>query len=362
MVKPTSTRSGSPTWDPHEASQILDVSGKLAESAEGLLSSEQIADAMQLMLLSRGIDERVTKLKRLGQAGTYGPVQGQEAAVVGSAMALDPGRDWMVPATREHPAMIRHGLSLDRLFAGFMGKINLSRIPDEVRLLPRNQSIASQLPHAVGLAWALKLRHDHGVVLVYLGDGATSEGDFHEAANLAALQQVPLIFFLLNNQYAISTPLAMQTRARSLAAKAEGYGFPGVAVDGNDLFAVYAATTDAVKYALDGNGPTLIEARTYRIGFHNTSDNPKAYREESEVKAAAERDPIDRVRRYATRVGIWSRGMEAEVLAGIRAEIDHSYQRVAAAPVPGLAEVFDHVYSSAPLRIRRQRELMQGKP
>jgi TPP-dependent pyruvate/acetoin dehydrogenase alpha subunit len=362
MVKSKRAPTASPGWDPYEALQLLDLSGKLAEGAAGLLSSEQIADAMRLMLLSRGIDERVTKLKRLGQAGTYGPVQGQEAAVVGSAMALDRGRDWMVPATREHPAMIRHGLSLERLLAGFMGKINLSRIPDDVRLLPRNQSIASQLPHAVGLAWALKLRHEDGVVLVYLGDGATSEGDFHEAANLAALQQVPLIFFLLNNQYAISTPLSMQTRARSLAAKAAGYGFPGVAVDGNDLFAVYAATMDAVKHALNGNGPTLIEARTYRIGFHNTSDNPKAYREESEVNAAAERDPIDRVRRYATRLGIWSPSLEAEILGEIRAEIDHSYQIAAAAPGPGLAEVFNHVYSSAPLRIRRQREQMQGKP
>jgi pyruvate dehydrogenase E1 component alpha subunit len=354
-----------PSWPPakgaQDALQLLDVAGQLAAGSEDLLSSGQIAEAMHLMLLSRGIDERVTKLKRLGQAGTYGPVRGQEAAVVGSAMALDPERDWMVPATREHPAMIRHGLSLDRLLAGFMGKVSLSRIPDDVRLLPRNQSIASQLPHAVGLAWALKLRGNPGVVLVYLGDGATSEGDFHEAANLAGVQRVPLVFFLLNNQYAISTPISMQTKAISLAMRAEGYGFPGVAVDGNDLFAVYAATTDAVTRALNGDGPTLIEARTYRIGFHNTSDNPSVYREESEVLAAAKRDPVDRVRRYATRAGMWSPGMEAEVLVQVRAEIDRSYQGAAAAPSPGLAEVFEHVYASLPLRIRRQRKEMQGQ-
>ncbi len=313
---------------------------------------------MRLMLLSRAIDERVTKLKRLGRAGTYGPVHGQEAAVVGSAMALDPNRDWMVPATREHPAMIRHGLTLDRMLAGFMGKLNYARIPDDVRLLPRNQSIGSQLPHAVGLAWALKMRQQDGVVLVYLGDGATSEGDFHEAANLAGVQQVPLIFLLLNNQYAISTPVSMQTRAPSLAARAEGYGFPGLAVDGNDLFAVYAATADAVARALGGLGPSLIEARTYRIGFHNTSDNPKAYREEAEVEAASARDPIDRLRRYAASAGIWSATAEAEVAATVEAELESAYQKAAAADSPGPDEVFKHVYSRLPLRLRRQRDEM----
>jgi pyruvate dehydrogenase E1 component alpha subunit len=362
MARPASGRSVQRGRQTQDELRLLDVSGRLAEGSAELLSPRQIAEAMQLMLLSRAIDERVTKLKRLGRAGTYGPVHGQEAAVVGSAMALDPGRDWMVPATREHPAMIRHGLTLDRLLAGFMGKVNFSRIPDDIRLLPRNQSIGSQLPHAVGLAWALKLRRQRGVVLVYLGDGASSEGDFHEAANLAGVQRVPLIFLLVNNQYAISTPLTMQTRAPSLAARAEGYGFPGLAVDGNDLFAVYAATADAVARALNGLGPSLIEARTYRIGFHNTSDNPKAYREDVEVKAAAERDPIDRLRRYATRAGIWSATREAEVAAAVETELDSAYRRAAAADSPGLSEVFDHVYSSLPLRLRQQRDQMLAEP
>jgi pyruvate dehydrogenase E1 component alpha subunit len=183
--------------------RLLDVDGTLAVGAAELLSAAQIAEAMRLMLLSRAIDERVIKLHRLSRAGTYGPVHGQEAAVVGSAMALDPMRDWIVPASREQPAMIRHGLGLDRLLAGYMGKINFSRIPDDMKLLPRNQSIATQLPHAVGLAWALKLRRVRGAVLVYFGDGASSEGDFHEAANLAGVQRVPLVFLLINNRYAI---------------------------------------------------------------------------------------------------------------------------------------------------------------
>jgi pyruvate dehydrogenase E1 component alpha subunit len=358
MAKLASTRAVRDGNGTEPELRLLDLTGRLAERSAGLLSPAQIMGAMHLMLLSRAIDDRVTKLKRLGRAGTYGPVHGQEAAVVGSAMALDPARDWMVPATREHPAMVRHGFPLDRLLAGFMGKLNYSRIPDDVRLLPRNQSIGSQLPHAVGLAWALKLRKENGVVLVYLGDGATSEGDFHESANLAGVQQVPLVFLLVNNQYAISTPVGMQTRAPSLAARAEGYGFPGVAVDGNDLFAVYAATTDAVARALGGRGPTLIEARTYRIGFHNTSDNPKAYRDQAEVEAAVERDPIDRLRRYAMSAGIWSDVVESEVAATVEAELEGAYRKAAAAESPDRGEIFNHVYSSLSPRLRRQRDEM----
>ncbi|MHB8589571.1 MAG: thiamine pyrophosphate-dependent enzyme [Candidatus Dormibacteraceae bacterium] len=356
MAEPASPRPSQSGMDSQQERELLDVEGRLAESAAGLLNAGQIAEAMRLMLLSRAIDERVTKLHRLSRAGTYGPVHGQEAAVVGSAMALDPARDWIVPASREQPAMVRHGLSLDRLLAGYMGKLDFSRIPDSVNLLPRNQSIASQLPHAVGLAWALKLRRYRGVVLVYFGDGASSEGDFHEAANLAGVQQVPLVFLLINNRYAISTPVSKQTAAPSLAARAEGYGFPGMAVDGNDLFAVHSATVDAVELALKGDGPTLIEARTYRMGFHNTSDNPKEYRDDAEVEAAAKLDPIERIRRYATRLGIWSEGIEAEMVAAIATELDNAYRAVAALPRAGRNEVFEHVYETLPARVAQQRD------
>lgn len=362
LAEPAPGRARQPGKDGRGENRLLGVDGTLAESAAGLLSAAQITEAMRLMLLSRAIDDRVIKLHRLSRAGTYGPVHGQEAAVVGSAMALDPARDWIVPASREQPAMIRHGLSLDRLLAGFMGKINFSRIPDDVKLLPRNQSIAAQLPHAVGLAWALKLRRVRGVVLVYFGDGASSEGDFHEAANLAGVQRVPLVFFLINNRYAISTPVTKQTAASSLAIRAEGYGFPGIAVDGNDLFAVYSATADAVARALNGDGPTLIEARTYRMGFHNTSDNPKEYRDDAEVKAAAELDPIERLRRYSTQAGLWSESIEGKVAATIQAELDHAYRAAAAVPRPGPEEVFDHVYETLPPRVAEQREQTLPKP
>ncbi len=324
------------------------------------MSATQVIDALRLMLLSRAIDQRLTKLQRMGRIGLYGPVHGQEAAVIGSSMALDPQRDWMVPASREQPAMLRHGLPLFNLFARYMGRIDYAAIPDGVNLIPRQEAIGAQLPQAVGLAWALKIRRIESSVMVYFGDGASSEGDFHEACNLAGLMRVPLVFVLINNQYAISTPINKQTAAPSLAIRAAGYGFPGVAVDGNDLLSVFAASSAAVTRALAGEGPSLIECITYRVGFHNTSDNPKEYRDDAEVAAAIDRDPIDRVRRFAMQSGWWSAEQEADAEAQIRRDIDGAQHAVEALPRPGPAAIFEHVYASPTARLRQQRDEALG--
>lgn len=333
--------------------EVLGVDGRITGSSP--MSSEQIVEALRLMLLSRAVDDRLIKLQRMGRVGVYGPVHGQEAAVIGSAMALDPHRDWMVPASREHPAMLRHGLPLKNMFATYMGNFDAAAIPDGVRLLPRQQAIGAQLPHAVGLAWALKLRRTGGVVAVYFGEGASSEGDFHEASNLAGVMHVPLVMLLINNQYAISTPVSKQTAAPDLARRAEGYGFPGFVVDGNDLLAVYATTLEAVNRALSGDGPTLIECRTYRMGFHNTSDNPKEYREPAEVAEAERRDPVERVRRFAIGEGFWSADQEAAVLNEIRTAIDAAQRQVEESPRPGAAAIFNHVYEKLSPRLQQQR-------
>jgi pyruvate dehydrogenase E1 component alpha subunit len=333
--------------------EVLGADGTITGSSP--MSSDQVVEALRLMLLSRAVDDRLIKLQRMGRVGVYGPVHGQEAAVIGSAMALDPKRDWMVPASREHPAMLRHGLPLKNMFATYMGNFDAAAIPEGVRLLPRQQSIGAQLPHAAGLAWALKLRRTGGVVAVYFGEGASSEGDFHEASNLAGVMRVPLVMLLINNHYAISTPVSSQTAATDFARRAEGYGFPGFLVDGNDLLAVYATTVDAVTRALSGGGPTLIECQTYRIGFHNTSDNPKEYREQNEVAEAERRDPIDRVRKFATREGFWSVAREAAVLDEIQAEIDTAQRQVEQLERPGAAAIFDHVYETLSPRLVQQR-------
>jgi pyruvate dehydrogenase E1 component alpha subunit len=331
-----------------EPLSVLDPEGTL--HAEAPLGDEQVLEALRLMLLSRALDERAIKLQRLGRLGTYGPVHGQEASVVGSAMALDPSRDWMVPAYREQPAMIRHGLPLERLLAGYMGRSNAARIPDGVRLLPRNQAVGAQLPHAAGLAWGLKLRRLDGVVLVYCGEGAASEGDFHESANLAGVVGAPLVYLLQNNGYAISTPSARQSAAPALALRAAGYGFPGVLVDGNDLFAVHAATREAVERARRGDGPTLIESRTYRMGFHNTTDNPREYRDEAETVEKARLDPIIRVARYLEARGLWDEpAAEAQ-------------RRATEFPRPSAADVYEHAYGVPPPRVQQQRrETLEGR-
>ncbi len=333
--------------------RLLDYDGSLLGAAP--MGVEKARQAMRLMLLSRATDERFIKLQRMGRVGIYGPVHGQEASVIGSAMALSPARDWMVPASREHLAMHLHGLPLATLYAAYLGRIDHTAVPAGVRLLPRQQAIGAQLPHATGLAWALKLQRLPGAVMVYFGEGAASEGDFHEAANLAGVIGAPLVMVLINNQYAISTPAHRQSAAPNLAARAIGYGFPGVLVDGNDLFAVHAAATEAVERAVAGQGPTLIECRTYRMGFHNTSDNPREYRADSEVEDAAERDPIDRLRLWLTGEGAWSPQVEAEMVAQVTTEIDAAIAEVNTQARPGAEAIFNHVYAELPSRIEQQR-------
>jgi pyruvate dehydrogenase E1 component alpha subunit len=258
--------------------------------------------------------------------------------------------------------MIRHGLPLERLLAGYMGRSNAARIPDGVRLLPRNQAVGAQLPHAAGLAWGLKLRRLDGVVLVYCGEGAASEGDFHESANLAGVVRAPLVYLLQNNGYAISTPSARQSAAPALALRAAGYGFPGVLVDGNDLFAVHAATREAVERARRGDGPTLIESRTYRMGFHNTTDNPREYRDEAETVEKARLDPIIRVARYLEARGLWDEPAAARASREIAAEIDEAQRRATEFPRPSAADVYEHAYGVPPPRVQQQRrETLEGR-
>lgn len=325
--------------------QFLTQDGRLTQPDLPVPADDVVLEALQLMLLSRALDERCTALHRQGRLGLYAPVHGQEAAVVGSHLCVDPGVDWLVPASREQPAMLRHGWGLDRLLGSLLGRLEAGRIPDDVRMLPRQQAIAAQLPHAAGIAWALAIRGEPGVVLAYCGDGATSEGDFHEACNLAGVMAVPLVLVVINNGYALSTPVARQTAARRLADRARGYGFPGVAVDGNDLLAVHEVTREAVARARRGGGPTLIEAVTYRMGFHNTSDNPARYREDAEVERAREHDPLSRLVAFATRRSLVD-GARVEVLAAqARAAVDAALELAATYPSPGPEEVFRHVFA-----------------
>jgi pyruvate dehydrogenase E1 component alpha subunit len=341
---------------------LLTSDGTLAEGHAPTLDDDELLSAWRAMVLSRSFDERCFSLQRQGRLGTFSTVHGEEAAVVGSAWALDRGRDWVVPQYRELPAMLHQGYSLTRCLQYFTGDPEGNYMPEGVNVLPFQISLASQLPHAVGLAWGLRHQGSDAVVMAYFGDGASSEGDSHEAMNLAGLRRAPVVFLLKNNGWAISTPVSKQTAAISFAARAAGYGFPGELVDGNDLFAVHDATSRAVARARAAEGPTLIEARTYRLGAHNTADDPTRYVDPAELERRRGADPIDRMRRYLQGRGLIDERSEAQLAAELSDEIEQAVGAAEGGPRPGPEALFDHVYADPPRRVREQRERATGEP
>jgi len=325
------------------------------DGAQPGLDLERTVEGLRWMMLSRAFDARATTLQRQGRIGTFSPVKGQEASVVGSALALDPTTDWIVPAYRELPALVRHGHPLERIIAGYMGKLAPARIPDGVLVLPNQVALATQLQHAVGLAWGLKLQRKPGVVMALCGEGAASEGDFHEACNMAGVRRAPIVFVLMNNQWAISTSREMQS-AGEFHRRAEGYGFPGVAVDGNDLLAVHDVAAEAVARARRGEGPTLVDCLTYRLSFHNTTDDPRAYLPEGWLERAEREDPIRRVQCYLAGHGLWDDSTRAAMEGEIAEQLDAAADAAAAMPTARPGDVFDNVYADPPERVRRQSE------
>jgi pyruvate dehydrogenase E1 component alpha subunit len=341
---------------------ILDSDGNLDASLEPALSRDDLARLYRAMLLGRRLDERMVRLQRQGRIGTFAPIKGQEASQMGSVFTLRP-TDWMVPSFRETAAMLWRGWPIDKLLRFFAGQLEGGQPGPGQLDLPITIPVATQLPHAVGLAYAAQYRGDDVVVMVYFGDGATSEGDFHEALNFAGVWQVPVVFVCQNNQWAISVPLKKQTHSRTIAQKALAYGLPGIQVDGNDVLAVYAASRDAVERARGGGGPTLVECVTYRLGVHTTADDPTKYRSQEEVAAWERKDPLTRFAAYLARKKVPVDTLEAE----IDAEIAAAVERFEAGPAPDPLAMFDHVYAERPPHLVQQRaevaaRLQQGLP
>ena len=341
--------------------QFLGPDGQFLGPNRANLDCAELLDALRWMLLCRQYDKRATQLQRQGRWGVHSPATGQEASVIGSAMAIDPKRDWIVPQYREGIALVHHGYPLPALCAGQMGKPASAKIPEGVKCLPNQTSLAAQLPHAVGLAWGLALQSQESVVLTYLGEGASSEGDFHESLNLAGLLKAPVVFFLQNNQWAISTPRNRQSRVTHFADRAIGYGIAGSLVDGNDVVAVHHVVTDAVSRARQGDGPTLIEAVTYRLGFHNTSDDPHHYREDAEFRAAEQLDPISRLERYVQSIGCLDRTQLDAMLSGVVDEVEVALSEAEAMPATSPLSNFDNAYASPPPRVLRQRRQLEDE-
>jgi pyruvate dehydrogenase E1 component alpha subunit len=332
---------------------ILDSEGTLDTALEPALSPPDLKALYRAMLLGRRLDERMVRLQRQGRIGTFAPTKGQEASQLGSAFTLRK-TDWMVPSFRETAAMIWRGWPIEKLLLFFAGHLEGGQPAADQHDLPIAIPVATQLPHAVGLAYAAQYRGDDVVVMAYFGDGATSEGDFHEALNFAGVWHVPIVFVCQNNQWAISVPLKKQTHSRTIAQKALAYGLPGIQVDGNDVLAVYAAAREAVDRARAGDGPTLIECVTYRLGVHTTADDPTKYRSDEEVAMWAQKDPLTRFRAYLEQRDLLDAGLEQRV----DEEIAEAVRRFEAAPPADPLTMFDHVYAELPPDLRAQRDAM----
>lgn len=288
-----------PSVAPTEPFQILLPDGSLAGDADvGDLKEEDLREMYRLMAMSRRIDQEATNLQRQGELGVYTPLLGQEAAQVGTAFALEP-RDWIFPSYRELAPAIMRGIDPADVLHLFRGTVHGGGWdPRERNFAPYCVPVSTQCLHAAGFGIGARLDGSDLVTMVYFGDGATSEGDFHEACNFAGVWKAGVVFVCQNNQYAISVPLTRQTAAPTIAAKAIGYGFPGVRVDGNDVLAVYQAAREAVRRARDGEGPTLIECVTFRMGPHSTADDPTRYRTEEEMEKWRRLDPLARFEAY----------------------------------------------------------------
>lgn len=340
------------------AENLLQVLGKgksAPRPAELGLSEARLKDFFRQMLLLRTIDAKMLLLQRQGRVAFYGPVAGQEAALIGSVAALEK-EDWIYSALREGPACLLRGMPMDQFLAENFGT---SLATQKGRQMPCHYAwrganvvawsscIGSQLPHAVGTAMAMKYKGAKSVTIGYMGDGATSESDFHVSLNFAGVYKAPVVFFCQNNHWAISVPAKQQTASATFAEKADAYGFPGVRVDGNDVLAVYQATRKAAERARKGEGPTLIEALTYRMGPHSSSDDPTRYRDEAEVESWRKRDPLDRFRGYLTELGLWNAKWEKDLQTELDADVQKAIESAEKSPQPPpewiIEDVYDHV-------------------
>ena len=296
------------------------------------------------------------RLQRQGRLATYAQFEGQEAAQIGSAATLEQ-RDWLVGSYRDAAAQWYHGLPWENLILGRTGDERGGRPPDGVRVLPPSITVGAHMIHAVGLGWAEKLKESGAVALALFGDGATSEGDFHEAINFAGVFSLPVVFVCENNGWAISHPTAMQTAADSIADKALGYGMPGVRVDGNDVLAVFSACRDAVQRARAGEGATLIEALTYRIGAHTTADDHLRYRTAAEVEAWRTKDPLERLRVLLDANDGWSEAWQAEIDQVATADVEAAVVGAEAFEPLEAADIFGAMFAEVTVPLSEQRTM-----
>lgn len=334
---------------------ILDEHGDVDASLDPNLSGDVLLKMYRLMLVTRRLDERAINLQRQGRIGTYAPVRGQEAVQIGTVHGLRKS-DWVVQSFREPGCCLARGWPIHQILQFWGGYEESSAVPEGINDTPVCVPVASQIPHLTGIAWGMKIKGTDDVAIGFVGDGGTSEGDFHEGLTFAGVYQVPAVFVIVNNQWAISQPRRRQSAAATLAQKALGYGFDGIQVDGNDVLAVHVATTEAIERARKGGGPTLIEAVTYRLGVHTTADDPTKYRDEADVEKWLKREPLDRYTKYLQAKGILDAAMIESVEKDIKAQIKAGVEEYESKRDVDPLDCFDFLYNDMPPELIMQRE------
>lgn len=341
-----------------ERLEILAVDGSVDGELMPQLDPNRIRDLYRDMVLMRAYDDKALKLQRQGRMGTWPPIRGQEAVQAGVAHAMGEA-DWLLPAFREHGVMLLRGVPGHLMYAYWAGDERGSVFPEGVRVFPVAVPVGSQWQHGAGVGLSLKLRGEEAAAVTFGGDGSTSEGDFHEAMNCAAVFDAKTVFVIQNNQWAISVPLRQQTRSETLAQKAHAYGMPGVQVDGNDVFAVLVAASEAIERARSGGGPTLVEAVTYRIGDHTTADDATRYRPSEELEEWQARDPVVRLRRYLESTGAWDHEQEQELLEQAHTWVDEQVAALEAMTPQDPGDIFKSMYAELPPNLREQMEALR---
>ncbi|MGG1313557.1 thiamine pyrophosphate-dependent dehydrogenase E1 component subunit alpha [Cohnella laeviribosi] len=321
------------------------------------LTDRQVIEMYETMMRARRFDERCLLLQRAGKVNFHISGIGQEPSQVAMAFAMDFEKDWFLPYYRDYAFVLTVGMTLKELFLSLFAKAEDPnsagrQMPGHfgckrLRIVTGSSPVTTQVPHAVGFAYAAKLRGESSVAYVSFGEGSSNQGDFHEGCNFAGVHKLPVIFVCENNGYAISVPLSKQTAGR-ISDRAIGYGFPGVRVDGNDPLEVYRVMKEAHERALNGEGPTLIEVMSYRLSPHSTSDNDLAYRTKEEVEAHRKKDGIPAFRNYLTEAGLWNEERENELQARIRKELDEAQAYAERAPFQSVEDAFRYVYAEEP--------------
>ena len=340
--------------------QVVDENGLVKRELEPTMDSEVLLKAYRTMILARAADEKAVRLQRQGRMGAYPPSRGQEASQIGPALALQEG-DWLVPGFRELGALLWRGVPLWRMYLFWAGNEEGSVYPEGVHVAPTVVPVGDQILHGVGISYASLIRKEKNVTMVYFGDGGSSEGSFHEGLNFAGVFKTPTVFVCQNNQYAISTPRERQTASRTIAQKASAYGFPGILVDGNDVLALYLAANEALERARNGEGPTLIESYTYRLGDHTTSDDATRYRKEEELKTWEGKDPLKRFRMYLEKKGLWNEGQEKAAWTDAQNTVEEEANRALSQTEPSIEDVFKFTYKEMPPELTQQLESLKGQ-